>query len=143
MTKHVIDAEAFSRIECNRCGVCCRRFTLGGHSGLHDGPLGLLEQYGKAEATGRQCGAFWPVSFLEFSGQLESQWDEDWERWVYSCGHLSHDSDGLSQCGIYDQRPRMCESFPAGKPVTRYDECAYNVELIDFVTVEGVVDRLY
>ena len=32
--------------------------------------------------------------------------------WLYTCKHLRKDGD----CGIYENRPRMCRDFPGEKP---------------------------
>lgn len=33
-----------------------------------------------------------------------------------ACGNLKQNTDGTAECGIYDQRPKVCQDFEAGSP---------------------------
>ena len=130
--RRVVDQAGFDKIKCGRCGQCCERIVMDG--GIS--PLKLLEMYGEAEAEGIQHHAFFPLDFMEFSGQLVPRWDEELDCWVYTCGHFSRDEDGTGVCGIYEQRPNMCSTIPNGNHETRYDKCDWNGELVEYEVVQ-------
>jgi Fe-S-cluster containining protein len=78
-----------------------------------------------------------------FFGQLTATWTEETEEehggWFYSCGHFRRDEERLGVCGIHETRPKMCSEFPYDKPITEWDDCSWNIELVDFDVVQGVL----
>lgn len=141
----IVDQQAFDKIECNRCGKCCEGFFLNsadGHNWNLGGPLGMIEyreywrSHGEPDydsATGYDAD---PIKSMLWVGSLEP-WQDDEGNWRYSCPHFSRDGDGLGVCGIYEDRPRVCLEFPYGKPQTFWDECSWNVEIVEFEVVQG------
>ena len=150
----VVDQEGFDAIECSRCGQCCENVLLShehatepdeeGRVGWwhYRGPLGWLEYYAYWMAERGRVNGFGSAEGddMLWFGQLEPFQDEE-GRWRYRCGHFSRDQEGVGVCGIYEKRPRICEDFPYGKPVSGYDQCTWNVELLDFEVEEGVECR--
>lgn len=138
----VVDQEAFDKIECNRCGQCCEGFTLSAADGRHwnlGGPLGMIEyrEYWQARGETYDSATAYdpdPVKSMLWVGSLEP-WKDDEGRWRYRCPHFYRD-EGLGVCGIYEDRPRVCSAFPYSKPVTSWDECSWNVEILDFEVVQ-------
>ena len=153
MPGRIVDAAAFARIQCNRCGECCERFHIvpegdGEHWWNFTGPLGWLELYGYRVAHGGD-----PFSYMEMDGadpmlwfgQLEPHWNEYDDTWGYSCGYVSRDEpDGPATCTRHSTRPTICSRFPNGVPVRRdfYPDCSFAVQIVNFGLVKSAVDNL-
>lgn len=137
----LVDQPTFDAIECNRCGACCERFWLNFIGDL-GGPLGYVNDQAKIGFPDAADGRLRPQDDMLWFGQLVPtlQDDGDGPYYTYACGYFSRDADGLGVCGIYDQRPDMCSGFPYGRPQTDYgDRCSWNVELLDYEVVQGVL----
>lgn len=115
----VVNRQMFDDIECNRCGQCCENFTL------NNSPLQLLEYFARKTAHG-----FEPQDPMLWTGQLEPKQQPDGS-YRYSCGYFQRDPDGLGVCSIYDKRPDLCSRFPYGAPNDEFDQCAWNVQLVE------------
>ncbi len=141
--RRVVDQPTFDAIECNRCGVCCEGFPLDADSDEHGfwnyhGPLGWLELYAYYARDGGEVDHFAPMDPMLFFGQLIPSLGGDGV-YRYKCGYFERDGDGLGVCTAYNGRPAMCSEFPYGRPMPAFVECAWNVELIDFEVVQGVL----
>lgn len=152
----IVDRPTFDGIECNRCGACCEKFSLstpdwseGRLWWNYRGPLGWLELWAYREVRGQTIesahGGPGGTNFaaMLFFGQLTATWTEETEEehggWFYSCGHFRRDEERLGVCGIHETRPKMCSEFPYDKPITEWDDCSWNIELVDFDVVQGVL----
>ena len=101
----------------------------------HHGPLGWLELYALFQG---EVDHFEPMDSMLFYGQLEPTLDEDGD-YRYKCGYFVRGDDGLGNCTAYDHRPWMCREYPYGKPAQEFADCSWNVELIEFEVVQGVL----
>ncbi len=149
----MLDQEAFSKIDCNRCGACCETFRPNNHwNSAHDGPLGVLEAYGWYETYGQSMGMISDDNFetMVFFGQLEVVEWEGQQQIHYRCGFFERDIEGNGVCTNYENRPPMCSNFPYG-PETWNEErkhgeesvvgdmfgkCSWNVRWLDFEVVQ-------
>ena len=133
----VVDQQAFDKLECNRCGACCRILQFGsdqdepddrGYVGWwrHQGPLGYLELYAYYE---KRDVDFFSSFSAEWFGQLIPSYVDG--RWRYECQYLVK-----NECSIYESRPTICSDFPYGHPVETYPGCVWDVALIDYDVVQ-------
>lgn len=151
----LLDKEAFSKLECNRCGQCCTNFRPHNDrwESEHDGALGVLEAYGKYETQGWVLDVVYLNTFqtMLFYGQLEAV-PEMWEgqKQHYRCGYYQEDEGGKGFCLNYQNRPYMCSDFPYDFEIwseerqrgeesiagTCWDKCSWNVRWLDFEVVQ-------
>lgn len=86
-----------------RCtGHCCRGFALGKS---FEEVWEDYERWKKDPASASIPDVHLIAPMLIPIKKLRSEW-------LYTCNHLKKNGD----CGIYEQRPRMCRDFPGDKP---------------------------
>lgn len=148
----VVDQPTFDAIGCNRCGYCCKRISFRAGD---KGALGLISSYAATVnlvedrdgvsapvASGSdRLRWFEPQDAMLFKGNLIPSQDVDKE-WTYRCGFYSDDEG----CTIYENRPWMCKDFPNDEPSFLYGKnrgnpegCTWDVEIMDYEVVQGVV----
>lgn len=120
----------FDRIECNRCGNCCRKLSLCGSS-----PFEVVRRAQDMEAASPP----W-MDYRVWVGNLVP-WQDGEGKWWYSCSFLTYE-DRVATCSIHDHRPSVCYHFPYGRRAT-YDGCAWDVEVEEYEPFLEVRETIY
>jgi Fe-S-cluster containining protein len=107
-----VTAEEYAGITCNRCGRCCEDIPA------PESPeqMSALAADPAVDPDTRRFAAH-----LEAVGPIHGGWR-------YRCTQFERDADGLAGCGIFEDRPSICRSFPVG-PIRRWTECAWYVRI--------------
>ncbi|MFI5230753.1 MAG: YkgJ family cysteine cluster protein [Gemmatimonadales bacterium] len=90
-------------------GVCCRDFVMS-HSPERIGEL-YLAAVARIVAFEDTEDDWDKVFTVEMLVRIDDESDENGPR--YSCVHFRAD---VGLCGVYDERPWMCRSYPNGRP---------------------------
>jgi Fe-S-cluster containining protein len=97
--------------ECTRCGKCCEGVGIV----LEDAQCPEMDDYLRWAALHHD------VRVIRINGMVSI-------RLMRPCQHLERDDDGKAKCGIYENRPKVCEAFPADEiaanecPGYRYED---------------------
>lgn len=124
----IITRAELAKLECNRCGACCERFSF--PSPLEIAVSGRLNRLAKGEVVDSVRTALW-------IGELEPlEIDAPCGGYLfYGCPRLAFDTnDGRAVCTAYDARPETCRQFPNSGPAglnNGYFRCSFNVVLAE------------
>lgn len=126
---HHLDVEALAAsirrlgFSCTRCGECCRGETADPHTAtVFPEEVRTIQRV--TEAPWRDVARPMPYG-LDEEGEGETF---EWALQVDACGDcrfLDDHADGTTSCRIYDDRPRICETYP------------FQVDLAGVATPEG------
>ena len=129
-SRPLVTIEEFERIECNRCGECCERFT-------YLAPIevalvtGWYARFDPAEYDMREHELWlaWTSHIAPVEG-AEIGTNARGERVTqYACDRFARDAAGLGLCTAYNERPEACRSFPNNRP-SNFEGCSWNVDII-------------
>ena len=92
--------------ECTRCGDCCR-----GHEGEHTATVSPAEVRALRRSDEEWKDVARPVPFGLTDGEGETF---EWALQTDRCGDCVFFDDGGAQgtCSVYDDRPRICRTYP-------------------------------
>lgn len=98
--------------ECTRCGACCR-----GHGEEHTAtvfPEEVRAIQAATDAEWRDVARPMPFGLSEAADGRRSGETFEWALGTDACGDCTflRETDSGTACGIYDDRPRICRSYP-------------------------------
>jgi Fe-S-cluster containining protein len=113
--------------DCQTCGACCASMLCIGISPTEEEEI-PTENY-------------WDIT-AKTSGSGEITVDRYLRRNVENgaCAALEGEVGGMVECGIYEQRPRICRAFEAGSDKCRALRRAYGIE--PFLTLQEMFEGL-
>lgn len=91
------------RFSCTMCGNCC------------SGPPGYVWYSPQEElAMAQRLNVDVPTFRQRYAHQIQGDWslNEKMTKHGYDCVFLVRDKDGRGSCGIYEDRPKQCRTWP-------------------------------